>query len=299
MSNQEIAKELVISQNTVKVHLRNIFVKLDAASRTDAVVKAAQAGWVEVGGLEEQVGEAPLTIDRFRRSLRWPDGNGCTSFWPQRWSWPHCSCQGYYRLEARAPVSDLSDVGLPRLGVPVRVDVARWSNLAPLPQPRSRLALAAVDDLLIAIGGEGPDGVVDAVDVYDPETNGWLPRSVKPLPVANVQAAVIDRMIYVPGGTTATGEVSSELEVYDFVKDDWSARSLCLHRVPAMDWQHTTASCIFLAAGTARPTSTRCWSMTRPPTHGKRVPRYQAVQVLVPQLRLASAFWWWRLRWRQ
>ena len=101
----------------------------------------------------------------------------------------------------------------------------RWSSLAPLPQPRSRLALAAVDGLLVAIGGEGPDGVVDAVDVYDPETNGWLPRSAKPLPVANVQAAVIDGMIYVPGGTTATGEVSNALEVYDPVKDAWSSRS--------------------------------------------------------------------------
>ena len=63
LSNQEIAKELVISQNTVKVHLRNIFAKLEATSRTDAVVKAAQAGWVEVGGLEEQAGESPATIE--------------------------------------------------------------------------------------------------------------------------------------------------------------------------------------------------------------------------------------------
>ncbi len=85
--------------------------------------------------------------------------------------------------------------------------------------------MTAVDGLLVAIGGEGPNGVVDAVDVYDPETNGWLPRSAKPLPVANVQAAVIDGMIYAPGGTTATGEVSNALEVYDPVKDAWSSRS--------------------------------------------------------------------------
>ncbi len=67
LSNQEIAKELVISQNTVKVHLRNIFAKLEAASRTDAVVKAAQAGWVEVGGLDEQVGVSPMAPSRHRR----------------------------------------------------------------------------------------------------------------------------------------------------------------------------------------------------------------------------------------
>lgn len=226
LSNQEIAKELVISQNTVKVHLRNIFAKLEAASRTDAVVKAAQAGWVEVGGLDEQVGASPIAAE------------------PPPLQPPLASWQRVYfflaatlvlaillvpglltRLEARPPVSDLSDAGLPRLGVPARAEVERWSSLAPLPHPRSRLALAAVNGLLVAIGGEGPDGVVDAVDVYDPETNGWLPRSAKPLPVANVQAAVIDGMIYTPGGTTATGDISNVLEVYDPVEDAWSSRS--------------------------------------------------------------------------
>lgn len=226
LSNQEIAKELVISQNTVKVHLRNIFAKLEAASRTDAVVKAAQAGWVEVGGLEEETGESPVATEALPSQPPLARWQRVYFFLAAALVLAALLVPGLLsRLEARAPVSDMSDAGLPRLGAPARVDVDRWSSLAPLPQPRSRLALTAADGLLAAIGGEGPNGVVDAVDVYDPETNGWLPRSAKPLPVANVQAAVIDGVIYVPGGTTATGEVSDALEVYDPVKNDWSSRS--------------------------------------------------------------------------
>jgi NarL family two-component system response regulator YdfI len=46
LSNRAIAQELSISEHTVKFHVTSIMGKLDAQSRTDAVVRATRLGLI-------------------------------------------------------------------------------------------------------------------------------------------------------------------------------------------------------------------------------------------------------------
>ena len=46
LSNQDIGKELHLSEHTVHGHLKHIFNKLEVSSRTEAVVRALKEGWV-------------------------------------------------------------------------------------------------------------------------------------------------------------------------------------------------------------------------------------------------------------
>jgi DNA-binding NarL/FixJ family response regulator len=50
LSNRAIAQELSISENTVKYHMKNIFQKLDAQNRTEAVTVALQTGILGADG---------------------------------------------------------------------------------------------------------------------------------------------------------------------------------------------------------------------------------------------------------
>ena len=43
-SNRALAEKLIVTENTVKVHLRNIFSKLDVNNRTQALARAKDLG---------------------------------------------------------------------------------------------------------------------------------------------------------------------------------------------------------------------------------------------------------------
>lgn len=47
-SNRMVARLLGISERTVKVHLHSIFIKLGAASRTEAVIEAIRNGCISL-----------------------------------------------------------------------------------------------------------------------------------------------------------------------------------------------------------------------------------------------------------
>lgn len=45
-SNKEIARQLELSPNTVKTHIANLFTKLEARRRTEAIVRARELGMI-------------------------------------------------------------------------------------------------------------------------------------------------------------------------------------------------------------------------------------------------------------
>lgn len=220
-SNNQIARELFISPNTVKVHLRNIFAKLGVESRMEATMVAIREGWVTVP--QEAVESAPqpeapppIPLPRAKRLFlviaALLVALGTLAAWPRAASPGPMNCPDAFS-DCLTPTPTV--VGSP----------SRWRARAQMPAPRSRLALVAVDRKLYAIGGKTIEGVTGAVDIYDPSTNTWAPGARKPTAAANIGAAAVGTLIYVPGGFGADGQPMDILEVYDTTADRWLSRA--------------------------------------------------------------------------
>jgi len=239
VTNRQIARELVISVNTVKIHLRNIFEKLNVQSRTEAALYAVRAGWVtvtpspvEAEAVTEAVEEPVERISLAKRITFVVAALlvFVVAFFPQ--------------AEGTAPSGEVSNDFTNRPATrgqsAVRFEVSRWVSRAQMPTPRERLAVAVHKDKIYAIAGDTPSGVTGAVEVYNPANNTWAIGTSKPTPVSNVAAAVVDDLIYVPGGYASAGEVITTTEVYDPANDTWDTRAplpapLCSYAIATVD----------------------------------------------------------------
>lgn len=223
-TNQQIARALHISPNTVKVHLRNIFGKLGVESRTEAALYAIQQGWVELPGAAVQ--EVPTAPSRPAVPPRPAPIGPLRRAFLVLWTlvlvlalWLPYPQQGQTRTRG----DDFAEAtaGAPLAG-PLLPAASRWQSRAQMPTPRGRLAVVAWDGRLFAIGGLGEQGVTDRVEVYDPAQGAWSVASPLPTPAANIQAAAMEGRIYVPGGYGPGGEFLKVLQVYDPDADTWS-----------------------------------------------------------------------------
>ncbi len=240
-SNKEIARHLVISTNTVKVHLRNIFVKIDVMSRTEATLYAIREGLVQVGetrpspaslagdeGGPEEEPAAPVS----------PEPVVLHPWWRRLGVWQLAGAVGLVvvlLLAAAAAgavaLGPLVATATPTLPAPSDITPvaatapSRWRLRASMQTARSGLGAAVYDGRIYAIAGDGRGGPTGANERYDPITDVWEIVGSKPVPVADVSAAVVGGRIYVPGGRLASGAVTSTVEVYDPVRNAWEQRA--------------------------------------------------------------------------
>jgi DNA-binding CsgD family transcriptional regulator/N-acetylneuraminic acid mutarotase len=232
-SNQDIARYLVITVNTVKVHLRNIFEKIQVQSRTEATLYAIRQGWVVMEGVEAPPSESPAELYAAPSaasiaSIATPPSRPL-AWWQRAYALAALGLaaalvllpalgQEQRVVAAANPISDQPVAG----AASAHVETSRWTDLADLPAPRARLALAVYGGQLYVIGGDQQTGVTDQVALYSPDTNTWSGRAAKPTAVSNVGAAVVGDRIYVPGGCTGPTSVTNRLEVYDPQDDVWT-----------------------------------------------------------------------------
>ena len=240
-TNRQIAQDLRISVNTVKVHVRNILAKLGAASRTEATVVAVRQGLVTVDG-------AGVSADESRRETVVGPGEELSAIeaspagepvlfqpalpWPKR-----LALVVVPLLVAAATALTSRSAALPqgmeRDDLPPESPQeqapapnstgadSRWRTLAQMPTQRAYFGLAAVGGQLVAIGGRTIDGATSAVEVYDPLRDIWSRGADKPSASAYVSAGAVGPLIYVPGGCDADFRPTRNVEAYSPESDAW------------------------------------------------------------------------------
>ena len=221
-SNKEIAAELFISVNTVKVHLANIFTKIDVSSRTEATLYAIEYGIV---ASPANASAEPGTNNEIQPEAIEP--NHFQLFMQKYW-WS-------IALVALVLILGLSSLlaNTPLFAAPTETPnpylselyQQRWQELASMSVPRAGLAAASYSNGIYAIAGQTSEGPTNLVERFDPQTNTWTKLADKPTAVSEVSAVVLGEKIYVPGGMLANGQVINRLEVFDPRKGSWESKA--------------------------------------------------------------------------
>ncbi len=225
-SNKEIAQLLGISPNTVKVHLRNIFAKIGAATRTSATLYALEHGLMAPPApqpvaqistpqpVEQPAAAIPPPLNR-----RWLVWAGLGALLVLTMAALIFAGRLLSALTASTPA--------PPVAAPAAfASIDRWNTQPPLPQARSGMAAAVYEGSIYLVGGwpadgEEPRGATAETLRYRPDLGAWETRAPRPIDAGGAPAAVLGEKIYVPGGQTRSGQPCANLDIYDPRLDQW------------------------------------------------------------------------------
>ena len=233
-SNQEIAQKLIISVNTVKVHLRNIFEKLEVRSRTEATLRAIQEGLIAVpdnhAAVASEISQSTTKTYLLVNDLRPALTSGQQLYLlvamllalllviipllPREGLYLHLPVITPYDRQHQHPAT-------PVPAVPANPGSERWVSHAPMPTGRAGLALAAFEGQIFAIGGRREIGTTGLLEIYNSDSDSWSEGAAKPTATTDVTAVVFKNKIYVPGGCVAERQPITTLEIYDPGTNKW------------------------------------------------------------------------------
>ena len=223
-SNKEIGAQLFVSPNTVRVHLRNIFTKLEAQSRTEVTMMAVRNGWVDAGRAEPAAESVAATDATAHTNGSVPSTTSLTQV-PET-------------AELTRNITDQRPVVVPVVSLVAPVPVAPNAQPnAPLPVWR-KVALVVAALLLVAgsilvlprpmseTSALGDASLQDTaggsfVEPSPAETTRWYARASVRTARARSAVAVAKGQIYVIGGDVER-QPSAEVLLYDPRRDAWT-----------------------------------------------------------------------------
>jgi DNA-binding CsgD family transcriptional regulator/N-acetylneuraminic acid mutarotase len=221
ITNKEIAQQLNVSANTVRVHLNNIFTKLGVHSRTELTVLAIRNGWV----LQDNfTATTQNTSDAETSSGHMVNDNTL--------SYDDNLVTGNTTLTIQTETSAIAD----------NASRVVFPKVAPNPQPLPPLALWRRFTLVIALAvgialfalsfpisrltiSANPDGIglssnIDNSFLSPGETTRWFQRSALPNQRARAAAVTVGNSIYVIGGEI-NKIATSDLLSFDKESNTW------------------------------------------------------------------------------
>ncbi len=194
LSNRQIAGQLDISENTVKVHVRNIFAKINVASRTEASLYAVRHGLIDVPHRQPRSeepaaqtllteGDHPLLQDA---TLLPPAVSSILPFARR-----NIGVAGRIGIGVSMVVALSVGYGVwvtqkaPPVTTTQSSNDARWHALPAIPLPRAHVLFAVANGQLYAMGGGDSATLQRRVDRYDSATHRWLPATDLPFAVGH------------------------------------------------------------------------------------------------------------------
>ena len=244
-ANREIADALVISPNTVKAHLRNIYTKLGVSSRTEATTVALQQRLLALAPLVpddaavvDVIAATETAIETAAPAGDSADAQAETSPIEPVTDGPATRRARYWRLalftvallvilfilvqlnSVTGPATPGTTEAVAGLADEPIAD-SNWYISQPLPAARASAAVAAIGLDLYLIGGSEAGGVTNRVDIFETNNRRWHDGANKPTAVTQSGAAVLFGQIYVPGGLLAVGDPTAVVEAYSPANDAW------------------------------------------------------------------------------